>query len=176
MRFVGIDPSTKTGFVEMDEKGNVLQQIEIQLPNGINSTDQEMLDYGSRIVKLIQPGSVICVEDFSYGSTGSAVSTQYGVGYAIRYCLIKNKFTYYKPTPSQLKKYGSGKGNTPKDALAVHIFKEWGFEHKSDNVRDAFILAHIARALSTTIAVQVKSYQLEVLQALRNPTIKKKTK
>jgi len=61
-----------------------------------------------------------------------------------------------------LKKFASGKGNTKKDELAVHIYKKWGFESKSDNIRDAYVLARMAMALDDKL--DLTAYQKEALK------------
>lgn len=178
MSFVGIDPSTKTGFVELDDSGAVIQKKEIILKNGIKSTEKEIQEYARNIVSLIPSGSFVCIEDFSFGSQGQAVSTQYGVGFALRFALIDAGLVFKKPTPSQLKKFATGKGNTKKDEMVLPIYRGWGFEHSSDNVRDAFVLAHIARGLkvqdSEALGNEFHNYQLEVLRLIETPAVKVK--
>lgn len=92
----------------------------------------------------------------------------------MRMGMFQRSHNYIEIAPTQLKKFASGKGNTKKDELAVHIFKRWGFEHPSDNVRDAFVLAQIAFTMQGHIAVQLTKAQSEVIQAIKNPEPKKK--
>ncbi|CRF29172.1 Uncharacterised protein [Mycobacterium tuberculosis] len=75
-----------------------------------------------------------------------------------------------------MKKFATGKGNAKKDEMVLPIYRKWGFEHGSDNVRDAFVLAQIARVLSPDVELQVTKEQLEVLQAIKNPPEKKRKK
>src|SRR5699024_9229979 len=104
------------------------------------------------------------VEGFSYGSRGRGVSFQFGLGHALRIELYKNNFNYLIVTPSQVKKYATGKGNTSKDNMILPIFKKWGFEHDSDNVRDAFVLAKIAEGIRA--GVGLTNYQKDVIKAV----------
>ncbi|CAI6223136.1 hypothetical protein NRS6116_01080 [Bacillus subtilis] len=46
--------------------------------------------------------------------------------------------------------------------MIMPIFKHWGYEHKSDNVLDAYVLCQISRALHTK--VNLTKYQQESLQ------------
>ncbi|GIP55923.1 hypothetical protein [Paenibacillus vini] len=172
MRFVGIDPSTKTGLVILDEQGNVWDKKEIHLKNGIYSSSEELHEYGIDIVQSIPSNSVICIEGFSYGSKGKGVSTQYGVGFSIRFALADVGLKFIEVTPSQVKKFATGKGNTPKDGMVLPIYRNWGFEDNSDNIRDAFVLAEIARHIRGG-AVGHK-YQQEVVQAILEPSKPKK--
>ncbi|WP_110930927.1 RuvC family protein [Paenibacillus bouchesdurhonensis] len=166
-RFVGIDPSTNTGVVELDALGNVIREEEITLETGMHSTVAEIRKYGKEIVNYLEQDSLVCVEGFSFNSKGQAVSTQYGIGYAIRFALIERGMVWIEPTPSQVKKYATGKGNAHKSEMILPLYKRWGYEHKSDNVRDAFILAQIARAVRMDTADTKQ--QKEVVKAILEP-------
>lgn len=170
--FVGIDPSTKTGLVMLNEQGQPYYQQEWKLINGIHSTAQQIKEYGESIVRALPEKSIVAIEGFSFSSKGQGVSTQYGVGFAIRFALISRGMMYIEPTPTQVKKFASGKGNTPKDGLVLPIFKQWGFEHSSDNVRDAFILAQMAKSLQKD--AKLTKYQREVMDMLMKPKEGKK--
>jgi len=172
MRFVGIDPSTKTGFVALDETGQVLKAKEL---TGVGAVDpKRMITLIDEIIEHIQKDDFIVIEGFGFASQ-QAIQLG-GIGWGIRMALARRGFTYTEATPTQLKKFASGKGNTKKDELAVHIYKNFGFEHASDNVRDAYVLAEIALALKLN---RVKrAYQSEVYEAILNPKpkVKKKAK
>lgn len=175
MRFVGIDPSTKTGVVILDADGIVLLAKEIELTTGITSTSKQLYNYAREIVREIPGDGVVCIEGFSFGSKGKGVSTQYGVGFGLRFRMDETFIPFREITPSQVKKFATGKGNTPKDGMVLPIYKLWGFEHESDNVRDAYVLAQIARAIR--LGTASTKYQQEVIQAiLEPPKSKKKTK
>ncbi|WP_433943493.1 hypothetical protein [Paenibacillus sp. SN-8-1] len=169
MRFVGIDPSTKTGIVILDKDGNLLDGFEVTA----KGTDPgRMASIITDVYGNVEPGDVIAIEGFAYGAKGNAVGIQYGLGFGIRIEFYNSGIDYLEVSPGSLKKFASGKGNTKKDELAVHIFKQWGFEHKSDNVRDAFVLAHIARAIRMGTAST--KYQQEVIRAILEPPAKQK--
>jgi len=159
MRFVGIDPSTKTGLVIMDEQQQVLVQTEIKTKHKVDP--QRFMDIAGQVISYLQPSDVICIEGFSYGSKGSAVSTQYGVGWLIRSVLVNKRFPYQEVTPSMLKKFATGKGNTKKEDMVLPIFKRWDFEHPSDNVRDAYVLAQIARSIKNN--ANLTAFQKDVM-------------
>lgn len=170
MRFIGIDPSKFTGVVVLDDDGKVKSDGEIVLEKGIYSTPEEIQEYGRKIVSCASQTDLVCVEGFSFGSTGQAVSTLYGIGYAIRFALQDAGIKYYQVTPSLVKKFAAGKGNTSKDNMVIPIYKNWGYENESDNVRDAFVLAQIARSISTgTFSYK---YQLDVLESILAPSEK----
>ena len=177
MRFVGIDPSTRTGFVALNEHGQVVRAKEL---TGVGTSDpKRMVTLIDEVMRHLQPDDVICIEGFGFASQ-QAIQLG-GIGWGIRMALFRRGWKYTDVAPGQLKKFASGKGNTKKDELAVHIFKRWAFEHSSDNVRDAFVLAQIALAVhwrKTGIydEFEYPAFQLEVIQAILNPKLKKKRK
>jgi crossover junction endodeoxyribonuclease RuvC len=144
MRFVGIDPSTKTGLVILEDN-KVHTAVEITSKE--KRDPHRFMDIAKTVMKYITEHDVICIEGFSYSSRGAGVSVQYGIGWILRAELIKAGLNYYEVPPSSVKKFATGKGNAKKDELVLPIYKRWGFEHESDNVRDAFVLAQIAQAL-----------------------------
>lgn len=116
---------------------------------GISDKDpKRMVTLTNKIINQIKgQNSTICIEGFSYGSKGRGISFQFGLGHAIRNEMFKHNIKYIDVSPGQLKKFATGKGNTSKDNMILPIYKRWNYEHDSDNVRDAFVLAQIARGL-----------------------------
>mgnify|MGYP001167317652 FL=1 len=163
MRFVGLDLSTKTGLVIIDESGNVLTETEIT--SEIKNDPERMIDLTEQVLSHLEKDDVIAIEGFSYGSRGKGIAFQFGYGYSVQIALYTNDFNYLIVTPSQVKKFATGKGNASKDNMILPIYKKWGYEHSSDNVRDAFVLAQIARATKTS--VELTKYQKEVINSLK---------
>src|SRR5699024_4170133 len=152
----------KTGICKLDENGKVIAAKEI---TSVFKTDPaRFIDITEQIMCEIGNDDKVVIEGFSYGSRGRGVSTQYGIGWVIRTALYHTGIKYLEVTPSQLKKFATGKGNTSKDNMILAIYKHWGFEDDSDNVRDAFVLARIGMAKdeSGTLA----GYQKEVIKGL----------
>ena len=162
MRFVGLDLSTKTGLVIIDKSGNVLTEKEIT--SKVKQDPQRMIDLTEQVLSHLEKDDVIAIEGFSYGSRGKGIAFQFGYGYSVQIALYTNDFNYLIVTPSQVKKFATGKGNASKDNMILPIYKKWGYEHESDNVRDAFVLAQIARATKTS--VELTKYQKEVINSL----------
>lgn len=171
-RYVGVDLSTKTGVAILDPNGNVLKRIEIQADGVLDAG--RINDVVVRTLRLIQPTDKVAIEGFSHGSTGSFVGQQYAIGWAIRIGLHVRKQKYIEVAPTQLKKFATGVGKGSKDDLILPIFKRWGFEHPSDNVRDAFVLAQVIRAIHEP--VQLTKPQQEVIHNIINPPAKKPAK
>ncbi|KAA0563654.1 hypothetical protein F0342_12670 [Bacillus sp. CH30_1T] len=153
MRFVGIDPSTKTGFVALDDRGMVVREKEL---SGVGSQDpKRMITLINEIIAHVQPGDFICIEGFPF-STQKAMFAG-GLHHGIRNELFKRKLHYHEVAPNAVKKFvsvtgwtgekGSKKrltGPQKKKAVMQAVLNDYGYQHKSDNVVDAFILAQIA--------------------------------
>ena len=165
MRYVGLDLSTKTGLVILDESGQVIKAEEITTKE--KNDPQRMIILTEKIMSHLKDDDVIAIEGFSYGSRGRGISFQFGYGYAVRIALFTANKPFLIVTPSQVKKYATGKGNSSKDNMILPIFKKWGFEHDSDNVRDAYVLAKIAFDLKTDKEVELKKYESEILRDLQ---------
>lgn len=170
MRFVGIDPSTKTGFVGLDESGHVLRAKEL---TGVGNKDPvRMITLIDEVIRHIEKDDFITIENFGFATQQGIMLG--GIGWGIRMALVRHGFKYIEVAPGQLKKFGCGKGNASKDNLGVGIYKNFGFEHSSDNVRDAYVLAQIGRALKQKKVDY--QYQKEVIKAIINSPKKKRGK
>ena len=161
-RYVGIDPSTKTGLVILN--GDEVE-IEIEITTNIESDPERFMSLAKHVVKHLKEDDVICIEGFSFGSKGKGVSTQYGIGWLIRSELIRNGYTYHEVAPGGLKKFATGKGTTKKDEMVLPIYKRWGYEGATDNIRDAFVLAKIAQSLQDDSNLTV--YQRDVIKKVK---------
>ena len=164
MRYVGLDLSTKTGLVILDESSQVIKAEEITTKE--KNDPQRMIILTEKIMSNLKDDDIIAIEGFSYGSRGRGISFQFGYGYAVRSALFEASKPYLIVTPSQVKKYATGKGNSPKDNMILPIFKKWGFEHESDNVRDAYVLARIAFDLKSDKKTKLKGYQKGIIDDL----------
>ena len=159
-RYIGIDPSTKTGFVILGEDGQVQQQKEISSKK--KQDPERFIDLAQQVLDSVTPADFVCIEGFSYGSKGAGVSTQYGIGWILRAEMHRRRILYTEVPPSSLKKFATGKGNCKKDAMVLPIYKKWQFESDSDNIRDAYVLARIAKALE--VKEELTAYQEDALK------------
>ena len=169
MGFVGIDPSTNTGFVRLDKDGNVLEEKVI---NGVGKEDPyRMITLVDNIMKELQPGDYITIESPANHSKGSYISQMFGIAWAIRIQLMRIGIKYIDVAPSQVKKFATGKGNAPKDQMILPLSKKWGFENRNDNIRDAYVLARIGlnlheREQGYVFLTDGSKYEVEVIDAL----------
>jgi len=176
-RFVGIDPSTKTGFVALDGNGNVLKAKEL---TGAGDKDPyRMTTMIDEIMAHIQKDDVIVIEGFGFNSQ-QAIQLG-GIGWGIRMGLCRRGFHYYEAAPNAVKKYVGvtgwigEKGNKvrlkdkeKKKAVMDAVVKEFNFHHNSDNVVDAYIMAEIAKSIYFSLhsGITLPSYQAEVIESI----------
>jgi crossover junction endodeoxyribonuclease RuvC len=159
-RYVGIDPSSKTGLVIIDKQGNIINTQDVTTKE--KEDPQRFSDIAEKIIDELEPNDLIAIEGFSYGSKGKGVSFQYGLGWIIRHLLLERGYRYTEVPPTSVKKFATGKGNTKKDEMVLPIYKKWGFEHASDNVRDAFVLAQMVKGIYDSS--NLTEYQKEALK------------
>jgi crossover junction endodeoxyribonuclease RuvC len=111
MRYVGIDPSSKTGLVIIDKQGNIINTQDVTTK--VKEDPQRFSDIAEKIIDELQPNDLIAIEGFSYGSKGKGVSFQYGLGWIIRHLLLERGYEYTEVPPTSVKKFATGKG-TPR--------------------------------------------------------------
>lgn len=165
MRFIGIDPSGETGLTILDRNGNYLDGFEIA-PDTSDKT-VKICEIVETIFDNLELGDVIAIEGFSFGSKGKGIDFQFGLGHAIRLELYRQNMKWIEVSPTQVKKFATGKGTTKKENMILPINRLWGFEHESNNVRDAFVLAQVARSVQT--GSTMTEYQQDVIEAILAP-------
>ena len=183
MRFIGIDPSTKTGFVALDKNGNILRDKQIK---GIGDQDpKRMRTMIVDIMQHIQKGDVICIEGFGFASQQAVQNG--GIGWGVRMALEARGYSYYEVAPNALKKFVNVTGwkgekgskerlGTKEKKLVVRnaIVEHYGYLQKNDNIADAFVLAQIAKAIKQGDISSLPVYQQEVIDTILNPPEKVK--
>jgi crossover junction endodeoxyribonuclease RuvC len=187
MRFVGIDPSTKTGFVALDENGQVLKAKEL---TGVGDKEpKRMVTLIDEIMDHIRLEDFIVIEGFPYDTQRAMFAG--GLHHGIRNELYKRKLSYYEVAPNAVKKFvnvsgwvgekGSKTrltGPQKKKVVMAAVKEHYGFTHKSDNVVDAYIMAQIAWEIwiEQNGPRLLPTYQVEVIQQILYPAPKEKKK
>ncbi|MGG4036087.1 hypothetical protein ABEV74_20565 [Paenibacillus cisolokensis] len=189
MRFVGIDPATKTGVVALDEHGSVILETEIKgegkkEKGGISV--QQLVSLENQLFRLLQEGDEICIEAPAIG-TQSGITTGMIHG-GLRTVIHRRNLGFYIVNPMWTKKYVGVTGWTgeagnkrrlkdrdKKEAIKAAVLQRWGYTHKSDNVVDAYVIARIAfnlyRMRELLPPIDTERQQLEVVQDILNKAI-----
>ena len=183
MRIVGLDPSTKTGFVALDKDGQVLRAKELM---GVGSKDPiRMITLIDEVIRHIEKDDLIVIEGFGFASQQAIQSG--GIGWGMRMALARRGMKYIEVAPNALKKFvgvtgwkgetgnkqrlqGAEKKNAVMDAVEEHF----GFIHSSDNVVDAYVLAQIGKSIKNRKVDY--EYQKEVVETIMSPPKKKRRK
>lgn len=178
MRFIGLDPSTKTGFVALDESGQVLRAKEL---TGTGKKDpMRMITLIDEVMDHMQKGDMIAIEGFGF-ATQQGIQLG-GIGWGLRMHLTRRGFKYHEVAPNAVKKFvsvtgwtgevGSKKrltGAQKKKAVMAAAKDHYGFSNKSDNIVDAYILAQIARTMyqfNRPDFIGCPVYQAEVVESV----------
>ena len=178
MRFIGLDPSTKTGFVALNEDGQVLKAKELI---GVGSEDPfSMITMIDDIAAHIQKDDFIVIEGFGF-ATQQGIQLG-GIGWSVRMTLTRRGHKYHEVAPNAVKKFvnvtgwtgevGNKKrltGPQKKREVMKAVQDHYGFMHKSDHIVDAYILAQIARLIYQFDRADNNScptYQAEVIETI----------
>jgi len=73
------------------------------------------------------------------------------------------------PTPQQVKKFATGKGNAKKSEMLLAVFKRWGVDLPSEDMADAYVMARMAAGLEHPDHCTLV-YEKEVLSKLEKHT------
>jgi crossover junction endodeoxyribonuclease RuvC len=149
----GLDMSlASTGFSKIDSSGFKIETIKTKsLKHGDFPNDIERIDHiVGECMSRIESPSLVCVEDFfvpmNKAQFGSAIKL-IGLGTMMRKALYDAKMPFVVISPSQIKKFATGKGNCQKNMVLRDVYKKWNVEAKDDNQADAFVLAKIAESI-----------------------------
>ncbi|MGF6356724.1 crossover junction endodeoxyribonuclease RuvC [Paenibacillus sp. 4624] len=186
MRFLGIDPATKTGLVALDIDGNILEQIELKgkgpaAKGGISV--EQLVSLENQLFGILEPGDEIMIEQPAMG-TQKGVTTGMIHG-GLRTMIHRKGMAFNEINPNSTKKYVSVTGWTgevgnkrrlkdkeKKAAVAEAAKSMFGFSHKSDNVTDAYIIARAAvnlyRMREYMPLLDNEPYQVEVIETILN--------
>lgn len=110
----------------------------------------------------------VCMEGYSRGSSQRREEAG-EVSAACRIALYNSWTNPVVPvfvSPSQVKKFATGKGTASKQEVMSGVKEKWGYQYDNDNLADAFVLATISEMLFLERDSPL-AYQQEVLDRLR---------
>ena len=118
------------------------------------------------VAKANEPHPLVIMEDLAFSRNDPSAQERAGLAYLIRMAMFERGQRYLLCAPTTLKKYVTGKGNSPKQVMLLEVYKRWDVSLTDDNIADAFGLMQIGRALAGLIQTENKA-QEEVLEVLR---------
>lgn len=92
----------------------------------------------------------IAIEGLSFGARGKGMLQLAGLNYGIQMFLSRKYLKHVLIPPTVMKKFVTGKGNSPKDIVMVKAFKKWGVEFSDNNICDAYCLARCYMEMGDT--------------------------
>lgn len=169
MNYVGIDPSaTGTGLVVMDDVERVLIAEKVTGPKGSKriARASSIAEAVVRFVKHLDPSNtIVVIEGYAYGNKFS-LATLVEVGTLIRYWLQGAGFTVYEPAPTAVKAFVGVKGSDKKK-MAKAVKEFYGYEHKSHDVIDAYVMARMAEVRTKRSTAKNKQ-QLTTIDGMKS--------
>lgn len=165
-KVIGFDVSTITGVSIMTvinkEINNVTYEIEFKKLKGIQRVSAFYNAFDTLLEN--QDPELVIIEGYGYASNNIVPSVE--IGTALRLCCYNRNIPYHCIAPTALKKFVTGKGNSPKEVMMMTALKRWGFEAKTNNEADAYGLARIGlMVLNHTVATN--AYEREMLLTLQ---------
>lgn len=150
--------SKSEGILHLD--GYIFREV---VHKGASSRFQKWTRICEAVIAYTFEADEIYIEDYAYGTRGSATTVLAEVGGIVRYHLARAGLHYRVVGPQTLKKFVTGKGNVKKDIVLKEIYRRWGMNLNSNNLGDAFGLAKLGEALAGI--EKITKDQLKLLQA-----------
>ncbi len=132
---------------------------------------QRLWDIRHRIVPMADNADVLVLEGYSFGSQGRSVYQIGELGGVIRFAAFVTGTTTVEVAPSTLKKFATGRGNSPKDAMIAAAIRRFGFEGSDNNEADAFLLWCMARHAYGDPVADVPQAQAAALEKVQWPAV-----
>jgi crossover junction endodeoxyribonuclease RuvC len=151
---IGIDPSlSETGVVGI--RGNKIEFSHLIKTKKTGDTPLKELDRLRDIVLEVvylldkyKPKVVVMESIAMMARNTTALAQLCGLNYMLRDVCYRN-YTTYMASPTGLKKFITGKGNSAKELMLLETYKRYKASFENNNLCDAFGLAKIGEALIT---------------------------
>lgn len=125
----------------------------------------------SALLSMADPAQVVVLEGYSFGSRGRAVYDIGELGGVVRWTLFDSGVPFVDVPPSSLKKYATGRGNSPKDAMIAAAIRRFGFPGSDNNEADAYLLWCMALHGYGFPVVDVPMKQAEQVERIEWPLL-----
>jgi crossover junction endodeoxyribonuclease RuvC len=163
-RVLGLDLSlTSTGAV-------LLKNGEVKESTTLSSSHKEqarLADLKFKIgmaIKFYKPELTV-IEGYAFGRP-NAMAGLAELGGVVKCSLFEMQQQILIVPPARVKKFATGRGNAKKDEVRLEVYKRWGFEAKTNDEVDAYVLARIGLAYLGYDDNLIKP-QLEVIADLK---------
>lgn len=149
---LGIDLSTTaTGLVILRGNGTPIPDVEVELELNKNTTElkdlvgldmvREQVTIIMQLIDSWKPDRIV-VEGYSLNvKNASSIIPLVTIGAILRLMMKIDGYKWADPKAGTVKKFATGKGTGQKDVIMQQVLKRWGFEAKTNNTCDAYVLA-----------------------------------
>jgi len=173
----GVDPSIRGTGVVVLRAGEVLEAETVQAATPGSRCPRARLaraaDLARRVVDVAASArwpstGLVAVEDYAFAGSRRLVDLV-ELGTLIRAEFDSIGVTWAAVGATQMKKFATGRGRGGKDEVRVGVYKRWGFEHPSNDVVDAYVLARVAQAVDSLLlrrASHLLKHEHEVAEAV----------
>ncbi len=97
------------------------------------------------LLERVDGADLVVIEGYSFHSRGRGTIARAELGGVIRLALHDRRIPWVEVSPSSLKRYATGKGNSPKEAVLASAIRRLGYPGHSDDEADALWLLAMAR-------------------------------
>jgi crossover junction endodeoxyribonuclease RuvC len=151
IRSLGVDLSTvATGVVLLREHGlQPLVEMETEIKRPEYTGWRQKASIVQAIMQIVQdhkPDRIV-LEGYSLNMKhASSVVPLVELGGLLRFMLHLDGLSWYDPRATEVKKFATGKGNSPKEVVMMHVLKRWKHESMTNNTADAYVCAAMGLA------------------------------
>lgn len=141
---MGLDVSTRTGCVVLREQFHspqLLHESEMKAEKGELGLDRASAIAGQmiRVLDAFHP-DIVVFEGYGFAN-GNSLATLVEIGTVLRYFVRQYGRPFILLPPNSLKKFATGKGNTPKEMIPLAVYQRWHHQPLTHNTADAYVLA-----------------------------------
>lgn len=167
-RIVALDLSlTSTGVADWWEPDLITYSIKPRQTGA-----RRLTDIRSEIMESAEAANLVLIEGYSYGSVNSQAHSLGELGGVVRVALYEDGIPYLVVSPSEIKKYATGKGNASKDAVLQQAVHRSGRTFGSNDEADAWWLLQMALDHYGLPCVLIPAVNRSVLDKIDWPILK----
>lgn len=166
---IGIDLSlTGTGIIVLKGNKIIKEALIKSKPSGPFPIDElkRLVTIKKEVMEYAQQADIAVIEGLAFMARNTSALVQLaGLNYLVREGLSELSIDFKIVTPSSLKKFITGKGNSEKSLMLLETYKRFGVSFSNDNICDAYALAMVGQAVVNP-AYKLTKFQEEVMSII----------
>lgn len=140
---LALDLATATGWALRDDQGRVTSGVQSFALRRGESAGMRLLRFRRWLREALRLGQVRLVAYEQPVIHRERRQANQSVAHNLEGCLLpelEGQIDYVAPTPAEIKKHATGKGNASKEQMIVAACQRWGVAVRDDNEADALCL------------------------------------